>query len=429
MESDPLSKIEAVLQTLDLVERKSEVYKTAVLSHVDELEAELAKARTQLQEAPTPEQRAAVLGVLTEAIRVKKPLTSIEQRNKDFYKYISKLGRKVEGLRDGPEENLELYHASFDHKALKEAIAEFILYFSAKLGQQTPQEVDLNQVCAELGVVFPERLAQRLEKLQALKEIEVDIEARRLQRVWEWVGKHLEELVRINSRLPFLVSKLWVLGPYFNRQVDFPGLVASIREHMGPFYSQNRRDIDCLLTAVCVTRFQGTPSSSPVDQFIWKHRVQFSPTTDLETTYASLLAGDDWEEIRDLFVKESERILEIPTRNPLFEVFRAGVLTYPQFIQFADCFRKDDTREDTVGVSLALPEDFNHHSLIVCPVSKEVCTPDNPPVMLTCGHVISDASAKKLGQAFNDFGAAKKFKCPVCPEEQLYSKVRVIKMD
>jgi len=77
MESDPLSKIEAVLQTLDLVERKSEVYKTAVLSHVDELEAELAKARTQLQEAPTPEQRAAVLGVLTEAIRVKKPLTSM----------------------------------------------------------------------------------------------------------------------------------------------------------------------------------------------------------------------------------------------------------------------------------------------------------------------------------------------------------------
>lgn len=429
MESDPLSKIEAVIQTLDLVERKSEVYKAAVLTHVEELESELAKAQAQLQEAPTPEQRAAVLGVLTEAIRVKKPLTSIEQRNKDFYKYISKLGRKVDALRDFPEETLELYNSTFDHKALKEAIAEFILYFSAKHGQQAPQEVDLNQVCSELGVVFPERLARKLEKLRALKDIEMEIEARRLQGVWEWVGKHMDELVRLNSRLPFLVSKLWVLAPYFNLQTDFPGLVATIREVMGPFYSQSKRDIDSLLTAVCVTRFEATPSSSSADQFVWKDRVKFAPTTELETAYASILRGDDWDEIKELFVKESERILEVPTRNPLFEVFRAGVLTYPQFIQFADCFRKDEAREENVGVSLALPDDFNYHSLIVCPVSKEVCTPDNPPVMLTCGHVISDASAKKLGQAFNDFGAAKKFKCPVCPEEQLYSRVRVIKLE
>ena len=80
-------------------------------------------------------------------------------------------------------------------------------------------------------------------------------------------------------------------------------------------------------------------------------------------------------------------------------------------------------------VSFDLADEFNHHSLIVCPVSKEVCTFDNPPVVLTCGHVISDGSAKKLANHINDYGSTKRFKCPVCPEEQVYSKIKVIKMD
>jgi hypothetical protein len=37
-----------------------------------------------------------------------------------------------------------------------------------------------------------------------------------------------------------------------------------------------------------------------------------------------------------------------------------------------------------------------YHSLFVCPVSKEPCTPENPPMLLLCGHVISHGSLLKL---------------------------------
>ena len=62
---------------------------------------------------------------------------------------------------------------------------------------------------------------------------------------------------------------------------------------------------------------------------------------------------------------------------------------------------------------LKLDNQLMFHSTFVCPVSKEVTTPENPPVMLPCGHVISKNSVDRyLSTSFRA-----KFKCPTCPAE------------
>lgn len=82
-------------------------------------------------------------------------------------------------------------------------------------------------------------------------------------------------------------------------------------------------------------------------------------------------------------------------------------------------------KTDHLNFTLNLEDKFNYHNLIVCPVNKEICTKDNPPVLLSCGHVISDSSAKKLAKMNSRDHS---FKCPICPTIQNYNNLMVLKI-
>jgi hypothetical protein len=52
--------------------------------------------------------------------------------------------------------------------------------------------------------------------------------------------------------------------------------------------------------------------------------------------------------------------------------------------------------------------------MFVCPVSKEVSNPHENPIVLRCGHVISEYSFNRIVEN----RTKTKFKCPVCHTEQ-----------
>ena len=102
-------------------------------------------------------------------------------------------------------------------------------------------------------------------------------------------------------------------------------------------------------------------------------------------------------------------------QSPLLVATTAGTLAFPRFIKFAEIAQDTDMEnKNEFPLDIEIGKDFNFHSIFVCPISREISTPDNYPMLLKCGHVISVQSLMKI----NESNRKKKFKCPTCPTEQ-----------
>jgi hypothetical protein len=113
-----------------------------------------------------------------------------------------------------------------------------------------------------------------------------------------------------------------------------------------------------------------------------------------------------------LFSKEYHNYYKLPVYSPLESAFRAGSLVLPSILKFHQIAKKTNTEVE--AIPLQLPSDFPMcHSILVCPVTKGMCTAENPPIMLKCGHVISREAVSTMFKG----RIHAKIKCPYCPIE------------
>jgi hypothetical protein len=99
-------------------------------------------------------------------------------------------------------------------------------------------------------------------------------------------------------------------------------------------------------------------------------------------------------------------------------VINSGYIAINQILKYYSV--KNENKEvlehqakDQIPVEIELGDDYVFHSIFCCPISRQMTNNENPPMMLTCGHVLSLDSIDKLGT---------KFKCPYCPTEVLKNK-------
>jgi hypothetical protein len=52
-------------------------------------------------------------------------------------------------------------------------------------------------------------------------------------------------------------------------------------------------------------------------------------------------------------------------------------------------FKKEILNEKELPYEIHLTNQLKFHSLFICPVTKEISTPENPPMLLLCGHAVS----------------------------------------
>ena len=105
--------------------------------------------------------------------------------------------------------------------------------------------------------------------------------------------------------------------------------------------------------------------------------------------------------------------------EPLQVVVAAGAIAFPQLLKVTKIAWESMIEASPaldrcrlMPFELSLGQEFAFHSMFACPVSKELSPTQSVPMMLPCGHVLSQTSIVSMLSVHQTL-----FKCPYCPEE------------
>jgi len=153
--------------------------------------------------------------------------------------------------------------------------------------------------------------------------------------------------------------------------------------------------------------------------------VAYMPISKLqESTYRDLAQPSLHFDLEPLFAKEYCASLGMSRQLPLRvvgDIGGGGALARIEKGKKVMRERRSEwSQSDELPIEIPLLPENRYHSIFACLVSKEQSTEHNPPMMMTCGHVISKDSLQKLNKAGGSV------KCPYCPtESQLVSALRL----
>lgn len=114
------------------------------------------------------------------------------------------------------------------------------------------------------------------------------------------------------------------------------------------------------------------------------------------------------------FIKDYCRLQNMSYESGLLVATQACVIALPKLSKVSTILKgKDELGQlKELPIEVGLGDEFKYHNIFFCPVSKEVAGKDNPPMLLTCGHVIAKNSMQKMMRQ-----ARQNIRCPTCPTE------------
>ena len=170
--------------------------------------------------------------------------------------------------------------------------------------------------------------------------------------------------------------------------------LAYARKNLAPFAAHHARDVQRLMGSLLIP-----PHASP------------------DGPYASLAGDALWNAAADAVQADALRLVGLPAREPLGEVYNVGMEVLPTLHKLTTVLSRsgggDWASRATLPVALELSPAHTYASTFVCPVSRERASMhiegDNPPVLLPCGHALSHVSVRQLAKPPHG-----RVKCPYC---------------
>ena len=186
---------------------------------------------------------------------------------------------------------------------------------------------------------------------------------------------------------------------------------------MGPGQQQT----DKLMEIVKYTTKYLKPFMSKFKSQIRKMMGSFAFINEIEgTKYADLISNVHWEHLVQSFVRDFCKIQGLSKESGLFMTLKVGTLGIPKFQKFFKLIKGKeqlfDNKKNEIPIEISLGKDYNFHSIFICPVSREIATKQNPPMLLKCGHCITKSSLNNIVGNAND-RPNRRIKCPICPED------------
>ncbi|DBA05428.1 TPA: hypothetical protein N0F65_007590 [Lagenidium giganteum] len=272
----------------------------------------------------------------------------------------------------------------WDHRLICQLVAEYLY--------QDGQIDAADAFCKEAQVVIP---AKNRECFVELHTMLTAIRRKDLVPALTWARTHRKELQKLHIDLEFELVRLKYLET-LEHSKDVMDAVKYASDELSTFHETHSKDVGRLLSCV-----------------LFKDRLADSP-------YKDLFHNHRWEDITNSIVRACCKLRRLPHRPYLQTCLSAGVRALPAMRKLASVLdnNKWESMEE-LPVEVPLPNQHRFHTVFACPVSKEESTPENPPMLLKCGHVICKSCVKKISYNFS-----RRFKCPTCPMEQMESETR-----
>ncbi|ORZ40911.1 CTLH/CRA C-terminal to lish motif domain-domain-containing protein [Catenaria anguillulae PL171] len=356
----------------------------------------LASARSTLASTPA-EDRKKHLVLL--AAQVKSATARIIDDTKDVANALSKCGKAIDTKFASSAEN-EWQQDSFVGKQhiLHRLIGEhFVREGHGALARKFQEEAGLDS------------LDTSDEHFQRLHHLIVALRNRNLAPCIEWAQEHRFDLNRIDSDLEFQLHKLTFLQHLQQSDRTLPpskdphiiSAVAYAREHFGDFPERAKGN--------------SNPTTS-------RRRRLVPPTANSldPHNYSRFASATQWTDVERQFARDFCSLLGLSPDSPLFTTIMVGTTALPVLSRLFSKMKMtnaDWTAMYELPVEVPLLPRHHFHSIFACPVTREQGTEQNPPMMLPCGHTISNESLKKLSR-----NLTARFKCPYCPCDAVASQ-------
>ncbi|KDQ61053.1 hypothetical protein JAAARDRAFT_32047 [Jaapia argillacea MUCL 33604] len=312
----------------------------------------------------------------------------VDDRQKEIYNSLARMGKALDKKFTS---SLPFYPPMFQSPEANQALENTIAVHFLRTGQFTAAAAFIE----ETGIDVRSELQTQFEDLH---KILTALRYEDIAPALEWSVNHRDFLESRSSPLEFYLHRSQYLRLLLSSQPPNPLPALTYAKHnFRPFYSLYGTEINRLMSC---TIYLPLP------------RLKLSPYADLASPSIQI-------ELEPMFAKEYCASLGMSRQVPLRvvgDIGGGGALARIEKGRKLMRERKSEwSQSDELPIEIPLAPENRYHSIFSCPVSKEQSTEANPPMMMTCGHVITKDSLQKLSRPGG------RVKCPYCPVESLIS--------
>ncbi|KAI4328091.1 hypothetical protein L6164_020478 [Bauhinia variegata] len=363
----------------DCVTKKQQASRSKSQEVIDQIRQEIENASDKMRIMNNPDSELDYRSVLSEVkttLHNIAPLSQLEGPQKELNAALSKY---VKGLEKSfnPDISKAYRNIDFDIHTLNQVIAShFYRQGLFDIGDQFIRESGELESAATLKSLFLEMY----HILEAMKNQD-------LGPAFAWATTNSDKLTERGSDLLLKLHTMQFVKILENGSRD--EALQYARTYLAPFGSNHMADIQKLMACL-----------------LWIGKLDRSP-------YHALLSPANWGVLAEELKRQYCNILGLSCNSPLSVTVAAGVQTLPPLLKLLNVMagkKHEWLSMNQLPVPVELDREFQFHSIFVCPVSKEQATEENPPMLMSCGHVLCKQSIMKMSK-----NSTKMFKCPYCP--------------
>ncbi|PPQ78096.1 hypothetical protein CVT25_015630 [Psilocybe cyanescens] len=374
---DSLLKELTKLEKLTAVNGKG----ASIAQSLDSLLQSLKEARAAFLDGECSEEDLKQLAQLVEAKK-----KEVDDRQKEVYSVLSRLGKALDKKFTTA---LPTYSDLFSSTASVTALERTIALHFLRTGQFEVAETFLQESEINISEDLRNQFVDLHQILKFLRNSDIGP-------ALKWAKNHQEFLRARSSPLEFYLHRSQYMRLLLSSHPPDPiGAVRYAKDNLGPFYKDHEAEFQRLMTC---------PAFLPL------HKLQNSIYKDLALPTLHF-------DLEPLFAKEYCASLGMSRQVPLRvvgDIGGGGALARIEKGRKVIGDRKSEWNHmEELPIEIPLSSDNRYHSIFACLVSKEQSTEANPPMMMTCGHVISKDSFQKLNKSGG------RSKCPYCPVETM----------